>query len=437
MKKNLLIICFVLAILPASSQEKLSLNDCIIIGFKNNLTLKNKSLDIAKAKLVNKQSVWNNLPRINFGASQDYEYGFNIEPTTNTRTNEDFLSNDLALNASVDVFNLAKLKRQSKTKIDLLKSVVDLDADRKILLINIVQYYLEVMFNKEYVSILENQLLESENQLDRLNKALSFGYISKSELYDAEAEYAIDKKNVLIGKNSTRRSILNLFNLLNYKANIDEVEFVDVKFELDTTPIGDKRKLIAKTLNNNNQITSAKYNLESAKKQVEIYRAQYFPTIKLQYQLESFFTKSLSNPDDDYDSFNSQLRNNQTNFIGASISVPIFNGLQNRYDVQIAKVEYEKAKIDQEIVTNNINYQVQQTLQDLENAISTYETSLQVVHAALESFRMSRLKYEQGKINAFNFAAAKENSLKAEIELLDSKYKIYFFREKLKIFSIK
>jgi len=437
MKKGILLFIFLLTLTTFHGQTKLSLDDCIAIGFDNNLSLKNRTLDIQKQQLINKKAFWNNFPRVNFGASKDYEYGFNIEPSTNTRINEDFGSNDFGLNASVDIFNLAKLKEHKKTKIDLYKSVVDFEADRNIMLITIAQYYLEVMFNTEFVEILNKQVLESENQLKRLNEALSYGYIAKSELYDAEAEFAVDKKAVLIANNNKDKSIRNLFNLINYDEDIHNVEFFDVKFRIDTSPINDKNKYVSKALENNALALSSKYSVESAQKNVEVFRAAYYPTLRLRYQLESFYTKSLSNPDEVVPTFEDQVRDNKTHFVGASINVPIFNGFQNRYDVKIAKVDYEKAKIEQEIVENNLRFEVEQTIQDLENAISTYTTSLQVLNAAQESYRISRLKYEQGKINAFNYATAKENLLKAEIDLLDSKYKIYYNKTKLNIITKK
>ena len=437
MKKGIIFLSVFLIFIQIQAQTKLSLDDCIAIGFDNNLNLKYRTLDIEKQQILNKKAFWNNFPRINLGASQDYEYGFNIEPATNSRTNEDFASNDFALSASIDVFNAARLMENKKTKIDLYKSVVDFEVDRNMMLITIAQYYLEVMFNDEYLGILEKQLVESKSQLGRLNEALSYGYIAKSELYDAEAEFAVDKKAVLIGENTKRRAIMNLFNLINYNHDIDNVEFFDVKFGIDTTPILNEELYMKKALENNALTLSSKYSVQSAAKNVEIYQAQYLPKIKLQYQLESFYTKSLTNPDEDILGFSDQVKNNKTHFIGASINVPIFNGLQNRHDVNIAKVDYEKAKIEQEIVENNLKFEVKQTIQDLENAISTYTTSLQVLNAAKESYRMSRLKYEQGKVNAFNFATAKQNLLRAEIELLDSKYKIYYNKTKLNIITKK
>ena len=437
MKKGICLIIFLLTVYTIGAQTKLSLDDCIAIGFDNNLSLKNRTLDIEKQQLINKKAFWNNFPRINFGASQDYEYGFNIEPATNTRINEDFASNDFGLSASIDVFNLSKLKELKKTKIDLYKSVVDFEADRNIMLITIAQYYLEVMFNTEFEDILKKQVVESKAQLKRLNEALSYGYIAKSELYDAETEFAVDTKAELTAKNSKEKSIRNLFNLINYDGDIGSVEFYDVKFRIDTLPIDDKSKYVNKALENNALALSSRYSVESAKKNVEIFRAMYYPTLRLQYQLQSFYTKSLSDPDEVVPEFEDQLRDNKTHFVGASINVPIFNGLQNRHDVKIAKVDYEKAKIEQEIVEDNLKFEVEQTIQDLENAISLYTTSLQVLGAAQESFRISRLKYEQGKINAFSYATAKQNLLKAEIELLNSKYNIFFNKTKLNIITKK
>ncbi len=434
MKKTILLLVFVLTSFFSVSQVKLTLEDCIEIALKNNLQLNSRLLDVERQRLVKNKALWNNLPSIDIDASHDYDFGSTIDKDSNSRVDEDFQSNDFSINASLDLVNISKYKIYNKAKINLEQTETDYEVVKNQMLLNISQYFLEVMFNSEYVEILKTQLLESQKQLDRLNEALSFGYIAKSELYDAEAEYSIDKKAVLFAENSEKRSILNLLNLLNYDKEVEDVEFFDILFKIDTTTILNKKNYYQEALKFNPQIQSSNYSLLSAKKDIGINRAAGLPKLKLNYQYGTFYSKNLSD-DSETISFSDQFNNNKTQYLGASLRIPVLNALQNQHNIKIAKVDYEKAKLQQEIVKDNLKFAVAQTIQDLENAMSAYQTTLNVLNAARESFRTSKLKYEQGKINAFDFATAKKNLLQTEFDLLDSKFKLYFNRTKLNLLT--
>lgn len=434
--KKLLFFLFLAAIsLNGFSQVRLTLDDCVNIALKNNLELSNKQLDIERQKIIKEKIAWSNFPSVTFGASHSYNYGFTLDKQTYRRTAEDLQYDDFYIRAGIDVFNISKYKRHNQARVDLERTKTDYQAAKNLMLLTIAQYYLDVMFNTEYVGILKTQLDESEKQIDRLNQALGFGYIARSELYDAEAEYSIDKKAVLLAENNRKRSILNLLNLINFDRDVEDVEFFDILFKIDTTAVQNKSDYYQDALKYNPDIKSAEYNLKSAKKEIGINRANGLPTLGVNYEYASFYNKYLNSDFDSGMSFKDQIDLHTTQYIGAAIRIPFFEGLQNQHNIKLAKIDYEKAKVEEEIAKDNLNFAIQQTIQDLENAISAYQTSLNVLNAARESFRTSRLKYEQGKINAFDFATAKKNLLQTEFDLLDSKFKLYFNRTKLNVLT--
>lgn len=429
MKRPSIFICLLVIANSICAQTKLTLEDCTELALKNNLQIQGDVLEVERNRLLKNKAAFNNLPTLNLSASQDYEFGFTIEPTTNRRTNADFVSSDFSLRSSFDIIDLAKLKAYGKASTDYEKSLVDYEINKNQLLLTVAQYYLDVMFRTEYVQILKNQLSESENQINRLNEALSFGYIAKSELYDAQADYSIDQKAVLLAENNKKRAILSLLNLINYDQSIEDVEFFDILFQVDTTRVSDSYIYVGEALRNNPRMISAEYGVESAKKNVGINKANGLPSLRLSYQFGSFYVKGID--EEDAPSFEDQINDNQAQFIGGTLRVPIFNALQNNHNIKIAKVDHEKARINEKFIANQLKFEVEQTIQDIDNAISAYQTSLNVLNAARESFRTSRLKYEQGKISAFDFSIAKRNLLQTEFDLLDSKFKLYFSRTKL------
>lgn len=436
MKKTYIFLLFIVFLNSVIAQDKLTLDDCIDIALNNNLQIQQNILDVELQRLTKNKAAWNMLPSLNLSASQDYEFGFTIDPTTNNRRNADFLSNSFNLRSRFNVLDLASIKNFSKASTDYEKSLVDYEANKNQILLTITQFYLDVMFKTEYIELLKNQLKESGNQYNRLTEALNFGYIARSELYDAEADFSTDKKLLLLAENNKNKAVLNLLNLINYSGDINNVEFADLLFEVDSTKVGDSRYFYNKGIQNNPNILSADYLVESAKKNIGINRAAGLPSISLTYQYGSFYSRNLST-DENEPEFEDQIDENLSQFVGGTLAIPVFNGLQNRFNIKIAKVEHEKALINKEIVSNQLWYDIRQTIQDIENAIATYQTSLNVFRAAKESFRTSKLKYEQGKVSAFEFATSKKNLLQSESDVLDSKFKLYYNKTKLKFLTEK
>ncbi|KAA5820562.1 TolC family protein [Algibacter amylolyticus] len=439
MKYFLLLIISFLSIGVTHSQTngelELTLEGCFILAIRNNLDLKQNDMEVEKQKLLSNRAKWHFLPDVGIGITQDYEFGFNIEPSTNTRVNEDFLSNDMYLSASMDVINFSNFSSFKRAKASVKKSAADAKIAKRDLLLTIAQFYLDVMFNDEYLKLLNNQLAESDKQINRLNDALSYGYIAKSELYDAIAEHAIDKKNVELGENSKKRALLNLLYLLNYNVDTDKVVFYDNLFEVDEKALKDKSYYIDKVLANNPIAKSADYAVDITKALIGEVRGRVLPKLSLKYQVESFYVRSLSEDNEDLFPFKTQYRDNKTNSIGATLSIPVFNGLKNSYDVQVAKLDHEKAVMAKQVVNNNLIFEVEKAYQDIGDAIVEYKSSNEVLLSSAESFRTSKLKYEEGKINAFNFAIAKRNLLKSELDVITAKYKWYFNSVKLDLIT--
>ncbi|SFD15423.1 TolC family protein [Algibacter pectinivorans] len=418
-----------------NGELELTLEGCFILAIRNNLDLKQSEMEVEKQKLLSKRAKKHFLPVVGTGFSQYYDFGFNINPFTNTRVNDDFLSNDLYLNASMDLINFSSFSKVKRTTTNVKKSIADAKIAKRDLLLTIAQFYLDVMFNDEYLKLLNNQLAESNKQINRLNDALSYGYIAKSELYDAIAEHAIDKKNVALGENSKNRALLNLLYLLNYNVDTNKVVFYDNLFEVDETALKSKTYYIDKVLLNNPIASSAEYDVDITKALVGEIKGKTMPKLSVRYHLETFYVKNLSEDSENLVPFSTQLRTNKTNAIGATLSIPIFNGLKNSYDIQVAKLDHQKAVMAKQLVHNNLVFEVEKAYQDISDAIVEYKSSSEVLLSATESFRTSKLKYEEGKINAFNFAIAKRNLLKSEVDVITAKYKWYFNSVKLNLIT--
>jgi outer membrane protein len=139
-------------------------------------------------------------------------------------------------------------------------------------------------------------------------------------------------------------------------------------------------------------------------------------------------------PDLSYDEeivpFEEQIDNNSNYSLGISLSIPIFNGLQRRTNIQTSKIALEQAKLQLKQEKNNMRKTIEQAHADARAALKKYHASKKTLNATRLSFQYAQQKFDVGMINAVEFNDAKNNLIKAESELLQAKFE-YLFREKV------
>lgn len=112
------------------------------------------------------------------------------------------------------------------------------------------------------------------------------------------------------------------------------------------------------------------------------------------------------------------------------LSVPIFNGLSVRNNVQRSKVNYEKAKLNFEQQELDLERNVFTAFTDTKAASKSYEAALVTLEARQLSFNYAKERYEVGLMNVFDFNQAQTLLINAQSEVLRTKYD-YIFRTKI------
>jgi outer membrane protein TolC len=94
--------------------------------------------------------------------------------------------------------------------------------------------------------------------------------------------------------------------------------------------------------------------------------------------------------------FDSHKKWYPTGFVGASLSIPLFDGLQKHSRIDQAKLSLKKTKNDLENITNALYLECVSGRTMMMNAIASLTTQEKNVDLANEVYTVSKLKYEQG-----------------------------------------
>ena len=129
-------------------------------------------------------------------------------------------------------------------------------------------------------------------------------------------------------------------------------------------------------------------------------------------------------------SFGSQLKDNFSQYIGLTLSVPIFNRFSTRNRVRSARVQEILQNWQLEDSKKTLYKEIQQAYYNAVNAISKYESSKTADEAAKASFTLLKEKYALGKANATEYNESRTAWMKTVSDRIQAKYD-YIFRVKL------
>lgn len=420
------------------AQQKWSLDQCISHAKEHNLDIVNQKLLNKKAEEDITIARGDRLPNLTFSGSQSYSLGSSLDVSTGIGRSES-RSNSFTLSSSLTLFNGFKKKYNlQQAKLLLEKGEADKDRLTLEMSLNITDLYLEILFNKEILEVAEEQVLISEQEVQRLKSLYDQGHVSKNEYLDIQSTVALDKKEIILAQNNVSNSLIRLKELLDIE---DILEFDIIPIE-DFTQIQNSlqnvEQLYQDALSNNPTILSTNLEAQINEKTIQIAQSDLYPSINFNYSFSSFYFHIQGSEDVIFNpttgtfienGFFTQLDNNKIHFIGLNLSVPIFNRLLTRSTIEKAQVDYEITQALLKNQSKELKNRIRIAVNDVSSALSSKNATTIAVETQEESFEIVRANYRAGNVSSYDFLESKNNHLRAQSENIRAKYE-YFLKSK-------
>jgi len=145
-------------------------------------------------------------------------------------------------------------------------------------------------------------------------------------------------------------------------------------------------------------------------------RSQYLPNLILYGNVSTVAQRP------EFDIFDTDKRWFPTAFVGATVTLPIFSGLQKHYRVSQAQLSIRKLKNEMESTSNALNMEVISSKTALENATATLSTQEKNLELANEVSHVSKLKYDQGVGSNLEVIVAETSLKEAQINYYNALY---------------
>ncbi|HUH19193.1 TolC family protein, partial [Albibacterium sp.] len=124
--------------------------------------------------------------------------------------------------------------------------------------------------------------------------------------------------------------------------------------------------------------------------------------------------------------FNQQLSDNLNQYIGFSLSIPIFNNFRTKIAVRKARISYENALVNERQSENNLSKIINQAVLDLRAAEKSYNSTRQAFQANQEAFDVLKQRYDVGLANSIELSTSQTNMNKAEFDFIQARYNLIF-----------
>lgn len=463
MIRRILLLFIPLAIAGQSvAQEAWNLQQCIDYAMESNLTILQSKLNIERAEIDYDQSRFSLLPNLNAQASYGYNFGQRIDPFTNQFATQQVGTGNAFLSSSVDLFNaFSKMNNIRRTEQSMKASQYDYENVKNDISLQLCLFYLDILLNKENVTIAEEQVKISEAQVNRVKQLVDAGQEPRGNLYDAESQLAQEEFNLTRAQNQVVLSRLNLVQLLQLspeKAENFEVVSPDLSDEGIELIDNSARDIYVRAKQTMPDIKAAEarrlaseYNLASA-------RGNLYPTLSLSGSIGSGYSENNTVQAGDptvetfpigrvegtsnlvvtdqliYErrtkNFTSQMEDNFNQNVQLSLSIPIFNGNSVRSAMNRAKINQLDADISYSQISNQLRFEIEQAYADAKAAMNSYISAEKAVRALEESFKYAEVRFEQSVINAVEYNNIKTQYTNAQSDMIRAKYD-FVFRTKI------
>ena len=429
--KKYILIFFCFSVTTAIAQKKWSLQDCINYANEHNVDVIKQKIRSEIANSDIKIARGNYLPDASFIASQNFSLGNSFNVSTGVGQLESS-SNSFSLSSSLNIFDgFANKYKLQRAKLNKEKSESDVEKIRFDVALNITNKYLQVLFNKEILKVVKEQLEISTQNYNRLKSLYDNALKGKRELLEIESTLASDKKEKIVAENTLKNSLIELQELLDIKEiddfEIEEILVESTKLFTDTIPEA--------VIEKNPEIISSRLDLTIRKRDLKLTNTSFYPKVNLNYSYSSNYFHIIGEEDLVVNQqtgelipngFWVQLDNNRTHYIGISATFPIFSRFLNRENYKKSKEEIKISEFDLLSNKQKLKNKITVAKNDVLASKASFETSELALKTQQKAFEILSQQYKNGNVGNYEFLEGKNKLIINASELIKAKYEYYF-----------
>lgn len=403
------------------AQTNWNLTRCISFAIENNIGLKQKEIQKKLATEDLSQSKRNLLPEISASSRAGISFGRSVDPNTNDIVNNEFFNNSYELGASLTIFNGFKQVnqieyqkfRKKASELNRLNAIDDLA-------FSVMNSYFDVLYYQGALKIALEQVETSRINLKKIEKQVDLGMKSKTDLLEMRANFETEELGRIQVENNLKKAMLQL------KQHMNLTEGTDLILDAEQSPMVPAGNQQQENLFNSYTQWSPYYQsfeaqLKASRKSLAISRSQLYPSLSAYGSMGTGFYETTKDDSGKTIGFGTQLDNNRSQYLGASVNIPIFSRWAARSSIKKAKLGVEEAQNTLDEEKQKLYFEMANNLNDLEALEKEYNQYQKQQEADQQAFQASERKFEQGLVNVVDFYIAKNRLANSESQVLKAR----------------
>ena len=421
--KRILAVLLLISSGAAAQPAGWTLKQCVDYALENNITVKQNQITVEQREVDLNTAEGRRLPGLNASASQNFSFGRGLT-ADNTYANTNTTNTSFSLGADMAIFNGFNISRGIKlSQLELAAATEDLEKAKNDIRVAVAQAYVQILYNKEILGVAKNQVQRDSLQLERISAMQRSGKASNAEVASQQASLAQSRLSSVQAENSLNLSILDLTQLLEL-TNPEGFDIVSPDpGKLEPRILTRPEDIYATALGIRPEIKSQEIRLDYAELNILRAKGAYLPSLNLNGGIgTNYYTSSGY----ESKSFPDQISNNFSQYIGLSLSVPIFNRFSTRNQVKTAQLSFNTQELQLENTKKSLYKEIQQVYYNAVASQTKMVSSKEAASSAELSYNLITEKYENGKANITEYNDSKNRYLEAESNFLQARYECLF-----------
>jgi len=420
MKQQVALSFFILhlSLSPAGAQEW-TMQQCMQYAVEHNHEVKRAALELDNYKASQTGAIGNLLPSVSGSIGAQYNFGRAIDPETNGYTNVSTFYNGYSLSVSLPVFDgFSRLHALKVAKASVLMGHASLRQQQDQTALNVLQAYTNVAYYEGLVRMAEEKveettlLLKQTQVLEEVGRK-SAADVAQVESQKAEADYELTRQQNLYAS-----ALLELKKTMAFPMQDTLLLSVRRLRTPSTTGLYSQYNGFVQRVQllQTPALLSAQYQMQASKHEWRQARAALLPALSLSAGLNTTYYKTLHSQT--AAAFSDQFKNNMGEYVGATLSIPLFNRLQTVTNIRRAKNKYKMAREAYEQKQLELDKLSREAWQDWQGYLKQTAQMEKKVEADSLAYQLTRRQYEEGLSTAIDLHTTSSQLLQSKATLL-------------------
>ncbi|MDH2206614.1 MULTISPECIES: TolC family protein [Empedobacter] len=406
--------------------QNLTLEDCLNLGRENQPDFKIQSIKIDQKVKTKRSFASQFLPTIDASVSHAYNFGSSIDPSTNTREPSNIQSDNLSINAQINLFDFSKLNQTTIQNYDIELEKLELKTIQNQYDLLVLEKYMAVLALQEWQNVLKSQMENSQIQFVRISKEVKEGKRPKSDFYDIQVIVLQEQNDLEKSKHDEIISKTELIQLLN-------ITSVSPENMVLQQPLLDEINLNEFNFSTYPSIEKFELNTKKINEEYKQLFGKYVPSLFLNYSYGTFYAQKIKSLADTNFQFGNQLKDNKSQYIGLNLSIPIYSRGNTAQQRELKKIELQLNEAQKNKEEKRLNDLVNLELKKLNLLEDLTKSLIEIVKASEQSFQTTETKYKFDKVDASVYKSSKNQVLQSKYNELNNNLSQVFIQNQLKI----